>query len=169
MSVKQKLLSKLLLLTSVVFFALAGCGNYTSKQEMGKDIGVALGAAAGVGIAILTGSDDGIEQGTLLGAGVGAMIGQAIGSAIGENMDETDRLKAELATLTALKATDNRTVTWQSPKNEGVGGEVKVVKQNSNTNSNCKVINHLISINGKEHKEEQEYCLGENGAWVLQS
>jgi len=169
MIIKQKSSSKLLLLTSVVFLALSGCGNYATKQEMGKDIGTALGAAAGIGIAVITGSDDGIDHGTVLGAGIGAMIGSAIGSAIGENMDETDRLKAELATLTALKADDSRTVTWKSPKNDGVGGEVTVVNQNSNANSNCKVINHLININGKEHREEQEYCLGESGSWVLQS
>lgn len=169
MSIKKTSLSRLLMTISILFFALSGCQSYTTKQEMGKDIGAALGAAAGVGIAIMTGSDDGMDHGTVLGAGIGGIIGSAIGSAIGENMDETERLKAELATLTALKAQDNRPVKWVSPTNENVGGEVKVTSQDVSGSSECKKISHVININGKEHKEEQQYCLSSNGSWLLQS
>ena len=49
MSIKKTSLSRLLMTTSIVFFALSGCQSYTTKQEMGKDIGAALGAGTNCG------------------------------------------------------------------------------------------------------------------------
>ena len=93
------------------------------------------------------------------GAAAGALVGGLIGQAIGEKLDEHDAMKAELASLTALKAEDNKPVTWESDKNEDVGGEVRVIETSENTAGNtCKTVNHILNINGSEEK---------NGANIL--
>jgi surface antigen len=97
----------------------------------------------------------------------GAIVGGIIGSAIGEYLDEVDQLKADMAALTALKASDLKPVKWTSKDNANVSGEAMVVSKNKP--GNCKTVKHILNINGKEVFEEQQYCLESDGSWVLQS
>ena len=111
---------KHIITVAVASTLLAGCQGNTQK-EMGAEIGMAAGMVVGIGVAALTGEDAG-DAGMAFGAAAGALVGGLIGQAIGEKLDEHDAMKAELASLTALKTEDNKPVTWESDKNEDVGG-----------------------------------------------
>ena len=153
-----------LLLASTMLF---GCEGKSHKQAAGE-VGAAIGAAAGIGVAVLTGSDDGIDAGMGVGFMAGAIVGSLIGEFIGEKLDEHDAMKAQLASLTALKSDDNNPVAWQSDKNENVNGEVRVIETSkSSSGSQCKTVNHILNINGTEELVEQEYCLDSEGSWRL--
>ena len=154
-----------ILLASTILF---GCEGKTHKQAAGE-IGAAVGAAAGVGVAVLTGSDSGIvDTGVAIGFMAGGIVGGLIGEFIGEKLDEHDAMKAELASLTALKADDEKPVAWKSDKNENVNGEVRVIETSkSASGSQCKTVNHMLNINGKEELVEQKYCLDSEGSWRL--
>lgn len=154
---------------AVLCISLAGCATDKSKKEIGAEVGMIVGTVVGVGIAVATGSDDGIDEGMLIGAGAGAIIGGMAGSYFGEKLDELDQVKAEMAAMTALRANDERPVSWKSEQNEGVGGSVKVVSGVEAQTDDCKVVRHLLNIAGEEVIEEQEYCLDASGSWVLQS
>lgn len=153
-----------ILFASTILF---GCEGKTHKQAAGE-IGAAVGAVAGIGVAVLTGSDEGIDAGMGVGFMAGAMVGGLIGEFIGEKLDEHDAMKAELASLTALKSDDKKPVAWKSDKNENVNGEVRVIETSkSASGSQCKTVNHMLNINGKEELVEQEYCLDSEGSWRL--
>lgn len=157
---------KQIITVAVASTLLVGCQGKTQK-EMGAEIGMAAGMVVGIGVAALTG-EDAADAGMAFGAATGALVGGLIGQAIGEKLDEHDAMKAELASLTALKAEDNKPVTWESDKNEDVGGEVRVIETSENTAGNtCKTVNHILNINGSEEKMEQTYCLGSDGSWRL--
>lgn len=153
-----------ILLASTILF---GCEGKTHKQAAGE-IGAAVGAVAGIGVAVLTGSDEGIDAGMGVGFMAGAIVGGLIGEFIGGKLDEHDAMKAELASLTALKSDDNKPVAWKSDKNENVNGEVRVIETSkSASGSQCKTVNHMLNISGKEELVEQEYCLDSEGSWRL--
>ena len=157
---------KQIIIVAIASTLLTGCQGKTQK-EAGAEIGIAAGMVLGAGVAALTGEDAG-DAGMVLGAAAGAFVGGLIGQAIGEKLDEHDAMKAELASLTALKAEDNKPVTWESDKNDDVGGQVRVIKTSENTTGNtCKTVNHILNINGSEEKMEQTYCLGSDGSWQL--
>ena len=156
-------------MAAVLCLSLASCATDKSRKEIGAEVGMIVGTVVGVGIAVATGSDDGIDQGMLIGAGAGAIIGGMAGSFFGEKLDELDQVKAEMATMTALRANDERPVSWKSEQNEDVGGSVAVVSGAGAQTADCKVVRHMLNIAGEEVIEEQEYCLDASGSWVLQS
>lgn len=157
---------KQIIIVAIASTLLTGCQGKTQK-EAGAEIGLVAGMVLGAGVAALTGEDAG-DAGMVLGAAAGAFVGGLIGQAIGEKLDEHDAMKAELASLTALKAEDNKPVTWESDKNDDVGGQVRVIKTSENKIGNtCKTVNHILNINGSEEKMEQTYCLGSDGSWQL--
>lgn len=147
---------------------VGGCATDKSNQEIGAEAGLLIGTTVGIGIAAATGSDS-TEVGLAIGAATGAIIGSAMGAFIGEKLDELDQLKAEMAAMTALKANDDRVVSWQSEQNDDVSGTASVVSNKSAASGECKIVRHLLNISGEEVVEEQEYCLSANGSWVLQS
>lgn len=147
--------------------AVTSCAN-RSKQEIGSEVGLIVGTAVGIGLAAATGSDS-TEDGMLIGAAVGAFTGMALGAIIGETLDEVDELKAQMATMTALKSEDGKSVRWESDVNDNVGGQVRITNTSSTSETDCKAVSHILNVNGKEILEEQNYCLSSDGSWVLQS
>ena len=159
-------MKRILVILSICFL-FTGCAG-KSKQEIGGEIGTAVGMLAGVGLAVIAG-EDGMDAGMQLGFVAGSILGGMIGSAIGEYMDDVDRMKAEMAALTALKAEDKTPVKWSSEENEGVSGQAQVIRESNKFSRECKTVKHILNLNGKEIFEEQTYCLDSSGSWELQS
>ena len=144
---------------------LGGCAN-VPKQESGTGVGAVIGGVLG---AVLGRSSDSRAAGAAIGAAIGAVIGRAVG----EHLDEVERMKAQVATMAALKQPTNSTVSWTSDKNPGVGGVVKtstpVVAATAPVatgQGECKQVTHIININGREQKEEGRWCRRSDGSWA---
>ena len=139
---------------------LTGCnGNYT-KEEFGRGLGAAVGGIVGAAL-----GDDSI--GEAAGFALGALGGAVLGSMIGNHLDEHDKLKAEVATLTALQLDQDSTVTWTSDKNRNVGGTVSTQLVPSNSSEQCKKVTQVINLNGTEKREESTVCQQPDGSWSL--
>ena len=145
----------------LIIYLLSGCAD-KSKQEIVGEIGAITGGILGGAVAVATGEDDYI----VLGAGIGAATGAIIGSFLGEKLDELDTIKAEMATMTALKSDELKPVKWKSDDNQGVSGKVSVIQEQEKLSSNCKTVKHILNINGKEMEEEETYCLDSEGSWL---
>jgi surface antigen len=138
---------------------MAGCANQP-KRETGTQVGMVLGAVVGVLLGNNTSS-------RAAGAALGAAVGGLVGRGIGEHLDEVDRLKAEVATLTALREPSTATVTWTSDRNAGVGGVVTSSPPTQTSQGTCKRVSHIVNVNGKEQREENQWCQKPNGSWGL--
>ena len=157
-------MSKYNILTVMVtsaFLAVSGCSENMSIREKGEVVGYVIGA--GVGLAI--GDDLGIGDG--FGMVLGAVTGTILGGIIGEKLDEVDQLKAELAALNALKIEEEATVHWKSDENKNVSGAVSTMNTNVASNSECKVVTHVVNIRGEEYRESDTLCRQSNGSWAL--
>ena len=148
------------LVTSTLLF-LPSCSEDMSVQEKGELIGLALGTAVGFAI----GDDLGIGEG--VGSVVGAMAGTMIGGVIGQKLDEVDRLKMEVATLSALQMDEEATVLWKSDKNENVLGTVSTRNVSRPSQRDCRVVTHTVNIRGQESLERDTLCRQADGSWAL--
>ena len=145
---------------ALAFFTLSACSESTSYKEKGEFAGYVIGATVGAVV-----GDDSIGAG--LGAVVGAVAGTIIGGVIGEKLDEVDQMKAEIAALNALKLEDEATVRWKSDKNKNVSGTVSTKKTTLASNSDCRVVSHVVNIRGEEYREKDTLCRQSDGSWAL--
>jgi surface antigen len=147
------------LVLTTASLGLGGCATQT-KQESGTQVGAVLGAVAG----ILLGNN---PQSRATGAAIGAVVGGMVGRGIGAHLDEVDRMKAQVATLTALKQPSNATVSWSSDKNPGVSGVVTSSGAVPNGRGSCKRVTHIVNVNGQEQREDHQWCQKSDGSWSL--
>lgn len=153
---KQKIIIPAVLISGL---ALTGCNmNY---EEQGQLIGTIVGGAVGAAL----GDDYGIgeEVGLVIGMAAGGMIGEAIGA----KLDEVDRLKAEMATMSALEMNEETKVSWKSPENKNVSGVVTTENVRNNSGRNCKSVTHVVNIRGEEYRERDTLCQQSDGSWAL--
>lgn len=155
---KYKYLVVLILSTCM---ALSSCSENMSNKQKGEFVGYLVGG----GVGLILGDDLGIGDG--VGMIVGAVAGTILGGAIGEKLDEIDKLKAEVATMNALKIEEEATVHWKSDKNEGVSGKVSTKKTVMASNDNCRVVSHVVNIRGEEYSERDTLCRQSDGSWAL--
>lgn len=146
--------------TSTLLFA-PGCSENMSNKEKGELAGYVLGAAVGIAI----GDDLGIGESA--GAVLGAAAGFVVGGVIGANLDEVDRLKLEVATLSALQIEEETTVRWKSAKNENVSGTVSTKATTVASSNECRVVSHVVNIRGDEYRERDTLCRQSDGSWAL--
>ena len=147
------------LIAAALLIAVTACSsNQQSYQKTGEAIGTFAGAAIGLAL-----GDD-----VAAGAGpvIGMIVGNLLGKAIGAHLDEVDRIKAEVAMLSALQMNQNTKVKWKSDKNPGIKGEVRTKEVSKNGNV-CKSVTQIININGKETREENTLCRESDGSWAL--
>jgi surface antigen len=140
---------------------VGACSDDMSYEEKGELVGLAVGGTIGA----MIGDDYG--AGEVMGAGFGMIAGAMLGEAIGAKLDEVDQLKAEVATLTALKMEEDTTVSWKSPKNENVSGRVSTRAVRETASVNCKSVTHVVNIRGKEYREKDTLCQQSDGSWAL--
>lgn len=140
---------------------VASCSENTSNKEKGELAGMLIGTAVGIAIG------DDLGLGESLGAGLGAIAGIMVGGAIGANLDEVDRLKAEVATLSALQIKEEATVRWKSDENENVSGTVSTKNTTLASSNECRVVSHVVNIRGKEYHERDTLCRQSDGSWQL--
>ena len=144
----------------VLLLVLQGCASTQNKEETGTQVGAVLGAI--VGIALGNNADS-----RAAGAAIGAVVGSLVGRGIGQHLDEVDRLKAQVATMAAVRQPDRATVTWSSDKNPGVSGVVVASPPVVTAQGTCKKVSHIINVNGKEQREENQWCQKPDGSWAL--
>lgn len=152
--------NKYVSLLGLILF-VGACSNDMSYEEKGELVGLAVGGTIGA----MIGDDYG--AGEVMGAGFGMIAGAMLGEAIGAKLDEVDQLKAEVATLTALKMEEDTTVSWKSPKNENVSGKVSTRSVRETASVNCKSVTHVVNIRGKEYREKDTLCQQSDGSWAL--
>ena len=152
--------NKYVSLLGLILF-VGACSNDMSYEEKGELVGLAVGGTIGA----MIGDDYG--AGEVMGAGFGMIAGAMLGEAIGAKLDEVDQLKAEVATLTALKMEEDTTVSWKSPKNENVSGRVSTQSVRETASVNCKSVTHVVNIRGKEYREKDTLCQQSDGSWAL--
>ena len=139
---------------------LSACADPNSNEGAGQLIGSLVGAAVGVAV----GDDLGV--GDVFAGAVGAAAGAAVGGSIGRKLDEADRLKAEVATLSALQFEKDTIVKWRSDDNESVFGTVSTRSQGANS-TECKTVKHVVNIRGEEYIERDRLCKTADGSWQL--
>ena len=144
---------------------LTGCSENMNNQDKGELIGAAVGATIGLAIGDDLGLGD--AAGELVAIGLGSMAGAIIGGSIGAKLDEIDRLKAELATVSALEMEEDTTVEWKSSKNKDVSGSVSTSAIRKTASAECKKVSHVMIIRGQEYREEDTLCRQDNGSWAL--
>lgn len=147
------------LIASALLIALTSCSsNQQSYQKTGEVVGTFAGAAIGLALG------DDFAAGA--GGAIGMVVGNLLGKAIGAHLDEVDRIKAEVAMLSALQMNKNTKVKWKSDKNQGVSGEVQT-KQVTKNGDVCKSVTQIVNVNGKETREENTLCRESDGSWAL--
>ena len=147
------------LIAAALLIAVTACSsNQQSYEKTGEMVGTFAGAAIGLAL-----GDD-----FAAGAGgvIGMVVGNILGKAIGAHLDEVDRIKAEVAMLSALQMNQNTKVKWRSDKNAGIKGEVHTKDVSKNGNA-CKLVTQIVNINGKETREENTLCRESDGSWAL--
>ena len=98
---------------------------------------------------------------------LGMIAGAMIGEAIGAKLDEVDRLKAEMATMSALEMNEETKVSWKSPENKNVSGSVTTKIVRNSPGRNCKSVTHVVNIRGEEYREKDTLCRQSDGSWAL--
>jgi outer membrane protein OmpA-like peptidoglycan-associated protein len=78
---------RIIALTMVVLFTVAGCSAMQTRSQKGTATGVVLGGAAGAGLGQAIGRS---TEGTLIGMGIGALLGGIAGHEIGYYMDQQE-------------------------------------------------------------------------------
>jgi len=165
-----------MMMAAMVMTSLTACDSVSKK-----DIGAVSGAVVGGLLGSLVGRDSGKAVAVLVGAAVGGMVG----SMIGDSLDKADQAKAALAAQRAATTPGSERISWQSDKTPGVFGyaepvapppepktsrtsdaEAKPVAANGAPDgANCRRIREVVYIDGKETKQESNYCLTD-GKWA---
>ncbi|WP_281684579.1 glycine zipper 2TM domain-containing protein [Thalassobaculum salexigens] len=124
------------------------------------------GALLGAGAGALAGSQFGSGEGRIAAILVGALVGAIAGAAVGRELDEADRLKADLAAREAANSVDGGHVPWKSDSNVGVKGYAEPVSPATVEDGDlCKNVQSVYYIAGEETTETQKFCL-KDGRWV---
>ncbi len=144
------------LLMSSAMLSLVGCQNMSQQ-----DIGMMTGGVAGG----LLGSQFGGGTGRLLAVGAGTLAGAYIGGAIGKNMDETDKLKAQMA---LEKNRTGQSATWHNPDN-GNRYTVTPKRTYQHANQYCREYTMTADIAGQKQQTYGTACRQPDGSWKVQS
>jgi surface antigen len=147
------------LIAAALLIAVTSC---SSNQQNYEKTGELVGTFAGAAIGLALGDDFAAGAGGVIGMVVGNLLGKAIGA----HLDEVDRIKAEVAMLSALQMNQNTKVKWKSDNNPGIRGEVHT-KEVSKNGDVCKSVTQIVNVNGKETREENTLCRESDGSWVL--
>lgn len=78
---------RIITLTMVVLFTVAGCSTMQTRTQKGTATGVVVGSAAGAGLGQAIGRS---TEATLIGMGIGALLGGVAGREIGSYMDRQE-------------------------------------------------------------------------------
>jgi surface antigen len=129
---------------------VSGC----SQRETGTVIGGVAGAALG--------NQFGRGAGNVAMTAVGAIAGAYIGGAIGQNMDDTDRLKAQQA----LESTrTNESSSWTNPDN-GNRYTVTPTRTYNESGRACREYTTNAYIDGRKEVIRGTACRQSDGSWV---
>lgn len=148
-------------------FALNATGCQTAAQGVSSNpktvLGSLAGAGAGAGLAALAGG----SAGWIVG---GAAIGGLLGGVLGNQMDEQDRIKAQLASQQAFES--NRTgqqSSWNNP-DSGNSGTVTPTRTYQNASGQyCREFQQEVKIGMESHQAYGTACRQPDGSWKIQS
>jgi surface antigen len=125
-----------------------------TKREQGTVVGGVLGGALG--------NQFGSGAGNVAMTAFGAIAGAYIGGQIGDNMDETDRLKAQQA----LENTrTNESYSWRNP-DSGTRYRVTPTRTYRRGERPCREYTTRAIINGRTETVHGTACRAPDGAWV---
>lgn len=137
-------------------FNLTGCDSMTKQ-----DVGTMTGAVAGG----LVGSTIGKGGGQILAIGAGAVAGAYLGNMIGKNMDETDKLKTQMA---IEQNKSNQSTNWVNP-DTGTRYSVTPKRTYKKANQYCREYTMTATIDGKQQKTYGTACRQPDGGWKVKS
>jgi surface antigen len=178
-------MKKPLLCILLIAIFVNGCAtNEQTGELVGAGGGGLLGGALGARLF-------GGPAGTILGAGAGAAAGALVGGIIGKSLDDRDREQAAKATQIALNqgqpyrpssqsssptttqasAPSHRNVShpvhWASDHSTGASGSSTVIATQPPTaaHGECKTIQEVAYVEGKELSQDTKYCRDANNQW----
>jgi surface antigen len=147
--------------------SLGGCEGMGQHEQQMTAFGCAAGAVGGGLLGLVAGHGNG--GAVAAGAGAGLLTGCVAGNIIGRQLDERDRRAAETATLAALNAPPSSRPTaraWRSDHGTGNHGTVVVQSTTRTAGGECKQVNEVAYIQGKEVNQPAKYCRsGPEGDW----
>ncbi|MFK8039786.1 MAG: RT0821/Lpp0805 family surface protein [Rickettsiaceae bacterium] len=152
----MKKLINVIICSVVTIFTLQSCAT---KEQTGTLIGGLAGAALG--------SQFGKGGGQIIGTALGAGLGMFIGNQIGQNMDETDKLKANQASQNAMENTPSgKTVEWKNPDN-GNHGSITPKRTFKREGRYCREYTQRVVVGGKEQQAYGTACRQPDGSWEV--
>lgn len=131
------------------------CERDQNTQNRNRQIGNIAGRLIGQRVRQTTGVD----------YGTSGMVGDLIGGTIAQFLDACDRQKASGATREALNnERGGRRVDWTSDNNEGTGGSAEVTRQRQRPEGGtCRTVTEIAYREGREVREDVEYCQASGG------
>lgn len=155
---EMKIPAKVIIASALISMTLGlvGCQNMT-KQDMGTMTGALAGG--------LVGSTIGQGGGKILAVGAGALAGAYLGNMIGKNMDETDKLKTQMA---IEQNKSNQTSSWTNP-DTGAKYTVTPKKAIKHASQYCREYTMTATIDGKQEKTYGTACRQSDGSWKVKS
>jgi surface antigen len=145
--------------------ATAGCDGMGQHEQQMTAVGCAAGALGGGLIGLMAGHGNG--GAVAAGAGAGLLTGCVAGNLIGRQLDQRDRAAAEAATVAALNAPpSSRPVARAWRSDHGTGNHGTVVVQSTTrmaSGGECKEVNEVAYVQGKELNQPVKYCRGGSG------
>jgi surface antigen len=146
-------LPSLLLASSLI---LGGCATSAGPQEQaGMIIGGALGG--------LLGSEIGGGSGRTAAIIIGTMAGAAIGGSVGRSMDDTDRLKANLALENVRTGVST---TWRNPDTQNDYAMTPTRTYTTDTGP-CREFTLDAVVGGVPDKVYGTACRQPDGSWRI--
>lgn len=140
------------LLMGLLSASLVGCSS-------NQDTGTLVGGVAGGLLGSQFGGGGGRIAATIIGAGAGAFIGNRIGN----NMDETDRLKAQQA---LNDAKTGQSTTWKNP-DSGDTYTVTPTKTYKQDNTYCREYTQTATVADKPQQVYGTACRQPDGTWKI--
>lgn len=147
----------LIIISTVLFSQLVGCGPTVHKEGVGTVVG---GLAGG-----LIGSRFGSGGGQVAAIAGGAIIGAVIGNKIGQYMDRTDRLAWNAA---MERNPDLRPARWHNP-NTNASYVVVPTRTYVTNDQPCREYRTTANIAGKKQQIYGTACREADGNWRVQN
>lgn len=145
-----------------LLLATAGCETGRDKEIGGTLLGAALGG--------FLGSQIGGGTGRLVATGAGVFLGGFLGQQIGRQLDEKDRLEAELAAQRALETSRaGETIAWNNPDSGASGSITPTRTYQRGDNQYCREYQQTVTVGGQTQDAYGTACRQPDGSWKIQS
>lgn len=139
-----------------VGFFVSGCAgvDISSKEEIGKQLGMVIGGVAGASAPV----NKKYRDFAITGGAIGGML---LGGYLGKNLDEQDREKMTAAAQEALAS--GKKQSWSSSAKKTYG-TAEIIANSKEAPSECKTVRSTVSLpDGKQSSQNEVACPDGNG------